>query len=363
MAKRRQLQAADAPGTARALSVSEAGPRAPDTFILLRGNPHARGEKVTPGFPQVLQQASPVLPTAAPQARSSGRRRVLADWLASPQNPLTARVIANRIWQHHFGRGIVRSPNDFGLQGTPPTHPLLLDWLASQLVDGGWRLKRIHKLIMLSATYQMSSRGNDQALRKDPQNDFFWRFDMRRLTAEEIRDSILAVNGRLNLKMGGPGIYEQIPQEVMAGQSRPGTNWGTSDERQRARRSVYIHVKRSLITPILEQFDLADTDFTCPVRFATTQPTQALGMLNSGFVNQQARVFALRLQREAGDRPADQVRLGLQLATQRQPTAGEVARGVDLIRQWQAEDGVQPAQALEYFCLATLNLNEFLYLD
>ncbi|MDH3718434.1 MAG: DUF1549 domain-containing protein, partial [Planctomycetota bacterium] len=243
LADRSQLQSAKLPGNVQALSVTEKGAQAPDTYVLVRGNPHAQGEKVQPGFPQILDATAAVLPTARQNARSSGRRRVLAEWLASPQNPLTARVIANRIWQHHFGRGIVRSPNNFGLQGRPPTHPQLLDWLASELVSGDWRLKRMHKLIMLSATYQMSSRGNEQALLKDPQNDLFWRYNMRRLAAEEIRDSILAVNGRLNLKIGGPGIYEQIPQEVMAGQSRPGANWGKSNERERARRSIYIHVK------------------------------------------------------------------------------------------------------------------------
>src|SRR5262249_9048782 len=152
-------------------------------------------------------------------ARTSGRRRVLADWIASPENPLTARVMANRVWQYHFGRGIVRSASNFGLHGDRPTHPELLDWLAAEFVPRGWRLKALHRLILTSNAYRMSSHGDAAKLAADPANDLFWRFDMRRLAAEEIRDSILAVSGSLNLKMFGPGVYVDIPAEVLAGQS------------------------------------------------------------------------------------------------------------------------------------------------
>src|SRR5262249_15882303 len=149
-----------------------------------------------------------------PGAQSSGRRLALANWIASKDNQLTARVMVNRIWQYHFGRGIVRSPNDFGFQGTRPTHPELLDWLAAEYVEQGWRMKSLHRLIVTSKAYQMSSRGNPKALAADPANDLFWRFDMRRLSAEEIRDSILMATGSLNLKMYGPGIFPEIPKEV-----------------------------------------------------------------------------------------------------------------------------------------------------
>src|SRR3954453_9679448 len=208
--------------------------------------------------------------------------------------------MVNRIWQYHFGRGIVRSPNNFGLQGDKPTHPELLDWLAAELLRQGWRLKPLHRLIMASNAYRMSSREDPEALKKDPVNDLFWRFDMRRLGAEEIRDSILAVTGTLNLKMYGPGVYPAIPAEVMAGQSQPGKGWGQSSPEEQARRSVYVHVKRSLLVPILESFDVAETDRPSPVRFATTQPTQALAMLNGAFLNQQAELLAARLRGEGG---------------------------------------------------------------
>ncbi len=346
-----------------ALCVTEAGRRAPDTFVLVRGNPHVKGAKVEPAFPLIFDAPDPVLPAPAADAKSSGRRLVLANWIASKENRLTARVMANRVWQYHFGRGIVRSASDFGLHGTRPTHPELLDWLASEFADQGWRLKALHRLILTSNTYRMSSRGNDRALSLDPANDLFWRFDMRRLGAEEVRDSILAVSGCLNPKMYGPGVYPEIPKEVLAGQSVPGRGWGKSPPEEQNRRSVYVHVKRSLLLPILESFDLAEPDRSTPVRFATTQPMQALAMVNGAFLNQQAALFAARLKREAGDDAEKQVRLALYLATARQPDEQENRRGVGLIEALRREDGASPEQALRNFCLMVFNLNEFLYLD
>ncbi|MDB5352777.1 MAG: hypothetical protein JWN86_4024 [Planctomycetota bacterium] len=345
------------------LAVSEPGRVAPDTFVLIRGNAHIPGDKVEPGFLQVLGAPDPKIPAPSDEAKTSGRRRVLADWIASPENPLTARVIANRIFQHHFGRGLVRSPNNFGLQGDAPTHPELLDWLASELIAQGWHMKPLHRLIMTSNAYRMSSRANPEAQAKDPTNDSLWRFDMRRLTAEEIRDSILAANGTLNLKMYGPGVYPEIPAEVMAGQSVPGQGWGKSPPEEQARRSIYVHVKRSLLLPMLESFDLAETDRPSPVRFSTTQPTQSLAMLNSTFLNAQASLLADRLRREAGDEPRAQVRLALRLVTGREPTEGELARGLDLIATMTSREMMKPEAALRAFCLIALNLNEFLYLN
>jgi mono/diheme cytochrome c family protein len=353
------------PGNAgeKALAVSESGARAPATFVLLRGNPKMKGDQVEPGFLQVLGGAGAKLGESSATAKTSGRRTALANWIASPENPLTARVMANRLWQYHFGRGLVRSPNNFGLQGDAPTHPELLDWLASEFITQGWQLKPLHRLIMTSQTYQMSSHGRSDGLKADPANDLFWRFDMRRLTAEEIRDSILAINGSLNSKMFGPSIYVEIPKEVLAGQSVPGKNWGKSSLEEQGRRSIYIHVKRSLITPILESFDLAETDRSTPTRFSTVQPTQALGMLNSDFLNRQAEVFAARLRKEAGDDLRKQVRLALSLVTSRTPTNAEVKRGMHLIESLKAEEKATPEIALKYFCLMALNLNEMVYLD
>ena len=347
-----------------ALAVTEAGTTAPETFVLLRGNAASKGEKVEPGFPAVLSSTEPVIPPPAPGARSSGRRTVLANWLASPDNPLTARVMANRLFQYHFGRGIVRSPNNFGIQGDAPTHPQLLDWLASEFVARGWSMKAMHRLIMTSNAYRMASTGGDaKALAADPRNDLLWRFDMRRLTAEELRDSILALNGTLNTRLYGPSVYPPIPKEVLAGQSVPGKGWETSGPEESARRSVYVHVKRSLRLPILQSFDAAEPDVTCPVRFVTIQPTQALGTLNSEFMNQEADKLAGRLKREAGDDVRKQVALGMRLVTSRAPTDAEVDRGVHLIEDMKSKDGVTADVALKYYCLLTLNLNEFVFLD
>ena len=347
----------------KALVVSERGAVPSPTHLLARGNPALAGEVVEPGFIEVLGTPAPILPKPAADARTSGRRTVLANWITSPDNQLTARVMVNRIWQHHFGRGLVRSTSNFGTQGDRPTHPELLDWLASEFIARGWSLKAMHRLIMTSQAYRMSSLGNPAALQADPQNDSLWRFDPRRLTAEEIRDSVLAINGTLNLKMFGPSIFVDIPSEVMAGQSRPGAGWGKSPPEEQARRSIYIKVKRSLRPPILESFDVAETDRSAPVRFATVQPTQALGMINGGFLNEQADLFAARLRREAGDDVTKQVRLGLQLVTTRTPTDAEVQRGLALIATLRTQDSASAEVALKYFCLMALNLNELVYVD
>lgn len=343
------------------LVIKEVGPTPRDTFVLVRGNANVEGDKVGPGFPSILSPPEPKI-SAAPSGKTSGRRLALANWIASDQNPLAARVMVNRIWQHHFGRGIVRSANNFGSIGDRPTHPQLLDSLATQFIAGGWKLKSMHKMIMLSSTYRMSSKGADKGLAEDPANNLFWRFNMRRLSAEELRDSMLAANGSLNLKMGGPSFYPIIPKEVLATQSRPGAGWGNSSEEERARRAIYIFVKRSLVDPLLADFDFADVDLTCPVRFVTTQPTQALGLLNSEFAHRQAAVFATFLRKEVGEKSADQVTLGLTRIYQRPPTPQEVQRGVELIDSLK-NDGIADDIALKYFCLVTFNFNEFLYLD
>jgi hypothetical protein len=354
----------------KGLVVTERGPTPDDTFVFYRGNPHAEKKpenQVGPAFPSILKAKEPVIPTPAADAKTSGRRMALARWLVSPDNPLPARVMANRIWQHHFGRGIVRSTSNFGMMGDPPTHPELLDWLATELIAGNWRLKSLHKLILMSQAYRAAATYKTEAFARDPLNDSFWRFDMRRLSAEELRDSIHVASGAFSPKMFGPGVYPTIPKEVMAGQSRPGAGWGDSSPEEQARRSVYAFVKRSLITPILADFDLADTDTSCPVRFTTTQPTQALGMMNGEFLHRQARVFAERVRQEAGgpdaaDVPA-QVRRALEIALVRPATDAEVERGVALVDRLDDADGVSPSRAMELFCLMVLNLNEFAYLD
>lgn len=356
----------------QALAVKEEG-RPRETFVLLRGNPQAQGDRVEPAFPSVLLASNskpPEFPPRRDGSESLGRRRVLADWIASPSNPLTARVMVNRVWQFHFGRGLVRSSSNFGYAGSPPTHPELLDWLASEFVKSGWKLKSLHRLIVTSNAFRMSSvLSNDQAVvakaqSSDPENDWLSHFDLRRLSAEEVRDSILAACGNLNLnKTEGPSIYPVIPREVLAGQSVPGRGWEKSSPEEAASRSVYIHIKRSLSVPLLAAFDAADPDSPCPVRFTTTQPSQALALINSTFANEQAAIFAQSLRREFGTEAAACVRACLTRILQRQPTDQEVARGVKFIDDNIQQEKVSADEALRRFCLLAINLNEFVYLD
>jgi len=344
----------------QAMCVVEENPGKVETVVFKRGNPHSPGEKVEPGFPAVLASAKPVI-TA--KDGNPGRRTALAEWIASGDNRLTSRVIVNRLWQHHFGRGIVRSTNNFGLLGDRPTHPEMLDYLAQQLVAGGWKLKPLHKMMVMSNAYRMSSTMNKAAYDKDPLNDLMWRSEVRRLSAEEVRDSLYAVTGQLNSTMYGPGFFPDISAEVMAGQSNPGQGWGKSSAEEQARRSIYIHVKRSLITPILADFDFAETDSSCAARFATTQPAQALGMLNGKFANDQSNALAARLLKEAGENPDAQIRLAYQLVLERNPTEKELASGQKLLQRLSTEHKQSPERCRQLFCLMMLNLNEFIYLD
>ena len=331
--------------------------------VLHRGNPVLEGDVVQPSFPSVLRPPAAVIPDSYKTPKTSGRRRVLAEWITSKDNPISARVMMNRVWQHHFGRGIVRTTSDYGFQGLKPTHPALLDWLALEFMGRDWNIKAMHKLIMTSNAYQRSSAPNDLAFEKDPVNNLFWRFDMRRLTAEEVRDSILSACGTLNLKPGGPSITPPLPQIVLATASRPGAGWGRSSPEESNRRSVYVKVKRSMQMPILINHDMADMDTSCPVRFTTTVPTQSLNMLNGKFMNDSAKVFAKRLRDEAGIAPADQVARAFEIAFSRKPSDKEVSSGLAMIKDMRSKGGVSAEVALERFALLALNLNEFVYLD
>ena len=349
------------PRREQALGLAKLLPTPEDAFVMVRGNPNVPGDPVQPAFPTIFGAAPPNLPRDTPES-PSGRRLALANWIASPDNMLTGRVIANRLWQHHFGRGIVRSTNNFGQLGTPPTHPELLDWLAENVASHGWTFKRMHRLMMTSATYRMASTGNEAALTADPENNLFWRFDPRRLGAEELRDTVLAVTGRLNLEMYGPWFYPTLGEEVHAGQSVPGQGWGDSSEEEQARRSIYIHVKRSLPVPLLAAFDFPETDGTCEARFRTTQPAQALSLMNGKFLNDEAHSLADRVRTER-DSTTDRVERALELTLSRPATNADVERGLNLIATLKSVHGLDDARALDLFCLVVLNLNEFVYLD
>ncbi|MCC9601979.1 PSD1 and planctomycete cytochrome C domain-containing protein [Stieleria sp. JC731] len=333
------------------------------TFVLFRGNPHSPSDEVEPQFPSLFESELPTVPELEPSTqRSAGRRRILADWIASEDNMLTARVMVNRIWQYHFGRGIVRSTNNFGQLGTPPSHPKLLDYLANRFVESGWSVKDMHRLILSSKAYQMSSEGNKEALGIDPDNELFWRFDPRRLSAEEIRDSILAATGELNLKSYGPSIYPELSPEVMAGQSKPGDGWGKSSIQDQNRRSVYIYVKRSLLTPMLSAFDFPDPDLTCEARFMTLQPAQALSLLNGDFAGQQAQKLAESIDASSKSK-ADVVKAVIPRVLLRDANEKDVADGVKLMESLSDKHGLSDDEAKRLYCLSVLNWNEFLFVD
>ena len=216
---------------------------------------------------------------------------------------------------------------------------------------------------MMSSTYQMSAQSNQQALLADPHNNLFWRFNMRRLSAEEIRDSVLLVAGNLNQKLGGPSVFPDLPAEVLATSSQPKRVWGKSSPEEANRRSIYVKVKRSLLVPILNQFDMANTDSTCAVRFVTTVPTQSLTMLNGKFINRQALDFAKRLRQEGGSTLVDQIQFGLKLVLSRQPSGEEFNWAKDFVQRLIEKEQVDQQAALDRFALLALNLNEFIFLD
>jgi hypothetical protein len=293
-----------------------------------------------------------------PGGKTTGRRSALADWIADPKNPLTARVIVNRVWAQHFGRGIVDSPGDFGSQGERPTHPELLDWLAAEFVEGGWSLKKLHRMIVLSDAYRQGSTFNATAAKADPDNDLLWRMNRRRLDGEALRDAVLSAAGELSPKPGGPSVYPELPAEIKASAGA----WPVSaDPTERNRRSVYVFVKRNLRYPLFAAFDAPDRNETCSRRFETTTAPQALMLLNDKLYADQARRFADRVITEVGSDSDDAIEHAYLLALTRKPTSEERTAAKRFLES-QAKKGA-PKQALADFCHALLNLNEFVYVD
>ena len=323
----------------------------PPSYFLIRGDVESRGPRMTPGFVQVATYGNPPTDVPRPDGRTSGRRLALAKWIASPENPLTARVIVNRLWQKHFGRGIVSTLENFGRMGESPTHPALLDWLAVELVKGGWRLKSIQKLMMMSEAYQMASSVNDEGLAaRDPDNRYLWRFRPQRLDAEIVRDSMLVTGGNINLTIGGEPIFPFIPKDILTGQFRG--KWETTPEGPDAwRRGVYVYRRRSLPYPMFDTFDHPDMNVVAGARNVSTVPTQALTLLNNQFVLAQADRFAARVAGATSDADA-QIDLAYRIALGRSPAAAERAIARDLVRQ----------QSLSSFTHVLLNLDEFLYM-
>ncbi|MEM6567274.1 MAG: PSD1 and planctomycete cytochrome C domain-containing protein [Planctomycetota bacterium] len=348
--------------------VTEVGPEPPTQRVHLRGSVHAPGDEVAPNVPAAWRKGSAASVAYEPPARgvdgarTSGRRSALAAWLFDGGAHVAARVEANRTWQFLFGRGLCRSVGDFGRLGEQPTHPALLDHLAAELVARGWSRKSLQRYLMESVAYRRTTVGTDAALAADPRNDLLWRFDPRRLTAEEYRDAVLAASGELSLVRFGPSVYPPLPDEVLATSSRPGQAWGRASGDDAVRRSLYVHVKRSLREPLLAALDQPDPDLPCPERFPTNVPTQALLTLNGDFAQQRAAAFAASLAAEHADR-RDRVASGIVRAFGRSANADEIERALALLDRFEGEIGVDEARALELFALGLLNRNEFSWLD
>jgi hypothetical protein len=345
--------------------------KTPPTHILKRGDPKRKGEVVLPNFPRVLSSdripiSFPIIPLPLNQVIPS--RIDLARWLTRPDHPLTARVLVNRIWQHHFGRGIVETPNDFGLRGAPPTHPDLLDWLATEFVTHGWSIKHLHRLMVLSSTYQQSSRvrPSELAEQKDPGNRLLWRMNRQRLEGEAIRDNALAVVGTLNHKLGGPMVRVPLEPEVydlIFTEGEPDGLWPvTPNVREHSRRSIYLFAKRNVHLPLFEAFDQPDSLTSCPRRPVSTFAPQALIMMNGPFMQEQSKLFATRLVRECGANVERQIDRAYCLALGRQVRPVEKQAAVAFLAK-QAELAGNPQAALADFCLALLNCNEFVYVN
>jgi hypothetical protein len=347
----------------RAMAMTDL-PEPPPMKLLKRGDWRKPGAELTPGFVGVI---TPKDPDVKPVNGSVGRRTALAQWVASSENPLTARVIVNRLWQHHFGYGIVRTASDFGIAGDRPTHPELLNWLACELVNpnravGGteppasWSLKHVHRLIVTSAAYRQGTRGAEDGTKADPDNKLLWQYPRRRLDGEALRDAMLAVSGQLNPKAGGPGVFPELPAELQ--KNFPA--WKPSaDPAERNRRSVYVFVKRNLRYPLFTLFDAPDRNETCARRFATTTAPQALTLLNDSVVLGFAKSFAARVTKEAGTDREKVAGHAFAVAIGRPPTSEEAAAMNGFLKRHPGSE----TEAVTDLCHALLNLNEFLYID
>jgi hypothetical protein len=356
----------------RAYIWREDGTTAPITRILLRGEPDSPGKEVRPAVPAVL--ASDGLPTPTPAKKSTGRRLWLARWMTGPAAPLVARVMVNRIWQWTFGEGLVATENDFGVMGQPPSNAALLDYLATEFIQSGWSIKQIQGLLAKSSAFQRSVIGSERGSGADPDNVFLSRWKPRRLEAEVVRDSMLAVSGQLNFEMGGPSIFPQIPPSVLDASlsKRWPTGWGKSDERQAARRSIYIFVKRGMGVPELEALDQPDTTSSCEQRSVSTTGPQALTFINGDFALEQARHLTLRVLKEAGADVSAQISNAFHLVVSRSPSRREIAVAREFLaaQQQQIEAdaggglvGDSSERALRALCSVLLNTNEFFYLN
>ena len=346
-----------------AMAATDVSTVAPPAHVLEGGDVRKPREEVAP---RVLSLLGGKTPDIVSSKTSSGRRSALARWITQPEHPLTARVIVNRLWQHHFGRGIVATPSDFGVQGARPTHPELLDWLARELIESNWSLKHVHRLMVTSAAYRQSSRVDPRnatharAREFDPENRLFWHAERRRLEGEATRDALLAVTGQLNRRAFGPSIRPGLPESAP-----PQYAWKPDEDTwNRQRRSIYVLAKRNFALPLFKAFDLPDPHHSCALRETTVTPTQALAMLNSELTLRLAAVWAERLASRYGFDYEPLVVDAYESAFGRTPHADELHVATAFLKMSapsEEEDSVRTT--ITDFCHALLNANEFIYVD
>jgi cytochrome c553 len=357
-------------GKPAVMAIIDASNKPRETYVLFRGDLSNRGPQVNAGVPRVFAQSAA---SFAPRKneRTTGQRLAFAEWIGSPENPLAWRVIANRLWHHHFGRGLVATPSNFGLTGSLPTHPELLDWLSLEMAADGGHWKKAHRMLMTSATYRQASQSTGRGAEVDPQNLLLWRMNKRRLEAEAIRDNVLAIAGTLRTHHGGPGIKPRIPAELLTASQR--NKWPVVKQEgpEHWRRSVYIYVKRQMPFPLLELFDIPSTAHTCDRRQDSTIPTQALVLMNDNFTQEQAGWFARRVRSSSEvDSVDSQAKQALLLALSREPSATRIAEAADFLRAQQQvyqtagqKSAAAGEAALVDLCHVLLNCNELLYVD
>jgi hypothetical protein len=343
----------------------------PPLMLLKKGDPHRPVDEVKPAtLSFVSSLVTPII--AASGSKTSHRRLAFANWLTNPQHPLTSRIAVNRLWQNHFGEALVRSPNNFGFKGELPTHPELLDYLASELKDGNWEMKRLHRKLVCSATYRQASIHPKELeyREKDPANTLWWKANRRRLDAESLRDTILATSGQLNLQAGGPGYLPHLNSEALEGLSTKDKAWQSSPPDQQARRSIYIFSKRSLLLPLLTTFDFADTTQPCGQRDINIVAPQALALLNNEFTHQASEKLAEQIAAKAGGSAKLQVQEAWSRILGRQPSDAELSAAISHLQTQQSqfeENAATKAKgaqlALASLCHVLLNTNELIYVD
>lgn len=334
-------------------------PGVPATHVLLRGEWDKPDKAVSPGFLScVTGNQEPAIIPLDPFKRwpTRNRRLTLARWIASPKNSLTARVMVNRLWGWHFGRGIVATPSDFGKLSGGPSHPELLDWLANRFVESKWSIKAVHRLILNSTTWRQSSHTRKEAMDVDPGNELHWRFAPRRIEAEVIRDSVLAVSGRLNPEQFGLPIFPPLPDGVEEAVKWDSSKWSTQHGPEGRKRSIYIYQQRSLSMPLMQTFDATVCDASRDVRQNSVTPLQALAMYNGAFVAEEARYFAERVQQHTGTSQRAQIELAFRLSICREPSIDEIERLDQMMGASASEE------RLPGLCRVLLNSSEFVYL-